>query len=92
MATDLKLNESQPNKAAIRLGAWLKARREELGRTLREAAEHGGCSDPWLSQLETGHASLASIRVDNLNKIAKAYDLEMVTLLEKLRILQPSEK
>lgn len=81
-----------PTPAAQRLGAWLKARRGELKRSLREAAELGKCSDPWLCQLESGYASLASVRADSLPKVAAAYSLSVVDLLKKMKLLTSAEE
>jgi repressor LexA len=40
-----------------RLGAVVRARRMELGLTLREAAAEAGCATSYLSAIETGHRS-----------------------------------
>lgn len=39
----------------MRFGQWLRARREETGRSLRKIAAEVGCSPAYLSALELGH-------------------------------------
>ena len=71
------------------LGKWLKKQRKLIGRSLRDAARLGGCSDGWLCQLETGHTGLRDVRADSISKLSIAYDIDILTLLEVLRVLSP---
>lgn len=63
-----------------KLGEWLRGRREELGRSLRECAQLGRCSDAWLCQLESGHADVTAVKVTSLARVALAYKIPFGTL------------
>lgn len=68
----------------VRLGEWLTSRREKMGRTLRVAADRGGCSDSWLSQLETGSADITKVKLSSLPRLARAYSISIIQLVETM--------
>lgn len=77
-----------PTPYAKRVGDWLKSRREQIRRTLRDAAAKGDCSDAWLSQIENARINVWRTSVEQLYCILAAYKLDMVTLLKLLRVLK----
>lgn len=68
----------------IKFGAWLKERRESLELSLRVAAKAGKCSVAWLCQLENAACDCTAIQVNSLPKLALAYKLPVLTLLDAI--------
>jgi len=68
----------------IKFGIWLRDRREALELSQRAAAKKGGCSDAWLCQLETADCDCTAVQVSSLPKLALAYQLKVITLLEAI--------
>jgi transcriptional regulator with XRE-family HTH domain len=80
--TDLHPKVFRENQ--IRFGLWLRDRRESLGLSQRAAAKKGSCSDAWLCQLETADCDCTAIQVNSLPKLAIAYQLNVITILEAI--------
>jgi transcriptional regulator with XRE-family HTH domain len=68
----------------IKFGEWLKKRREELNLSLKEVAKAGKCSDSWLCQLENAFCDCTSIKAGSLPKLALAYRLPVLTILDAI--------
>lgn len=67
-----------------KFGIWLRDRRESLGISQRLAAKRGNCSDAWLCQLETASCDCTAIQVSSLPKLASAYKLNVITLVDAI--------
>jgi len=80
IVTDLPPDVLERNR--VKFGAWLRARRHELGLSMREAAKQGACSDAWLCQLETVMCDCAAIQVNSLPKLALAYKVPVLTMFD----------
>lgn len=90
-APKLKRIRKPPDERALKLGEWLRKRRDALHLSQRDAAAVGGCSDAWLCQLESGFAAVTCIRADNVRKVAAAYRINIFTMLEALAVLTAEE-
>lgn len=67
-----------------KFGLWLRTRREQLGLSQEEAAKAGHCSDSWLCQLETAFCDCTAIKANKLPKLALAYQLPVLTILDAI--------
>lgn len=74
------LDETTLDRNKVKLGAWLKSRRQELGLTLREAAKAGACSDAWLCQLENATCDVGAVQVSSIPKLSIAYRLPIAAI------------
>lgn len=90
MAKSIKTRDKSPESNTAlgrnkrKLGVWLRARREEIHRSLRQAADEGDCSDAWLCQIENATCDVAAVQVASLPKLARAYNLPITTLLDAI--------
>jgi transcriptional regulator with XRE-family HTH domain len=80
--TDLSPEVLERNR--VKFGAWLRTRREELALSQREAAKAGKCSDAWICQLENAMCDCTAIQVNSLPKLALAYRVPVLTVLDAL--------
>lgn len=63
-----------------KIGAYLKAKREERGMTLRQVEEISGVSNAYLSMIESGRRKDPHPRI--LKSLAAAYRVELETLMK----------
>jgi hypothetical protein len=79
----------QPTPYAKAVGKWLRKRREQLGFSQREAAEHGQCSNAWICQLERATVDIWSTTLRSCAAICQAYKIDVEVLLRVLRVIKP---
>lgn len=72
-----------------KLGDYLRSGRSGLGWTLREAEEHTGVSNAYLSQMEGGKIKQPSPNV--LHKLCEAYKLSYAVVMEYAGYPVPEE-
>lgn len=74
---------------AIRLGAFLRERREALGLSSREIARRTGINDATLSRLERGE--FAAPRPDKLSKVAEALGIPLADVFALADYVVPED-
>jgi hypothetical protein len=75
----LKNNDNEgPMSSDLNIGTRLKARRQELGLSLRELARRTDLSASFLSQIELNKSSLS---IDSMRRIAEALDAPLLGFL-----------
>lgn len=77
----LTIRQGRPNMPAMgNLGTFIRARRQELGLTLRQVAERSGLSFSLISQIELGQKPNPTY--NTVKALARALEIEPSQLLE----------
>jgi transcriptional regulator with XRE-family HTH domain len=76
----------QPDDEVLQLGARIKARRSELGLSLRDVAASTGLSATFLSNLERG---LANPTLESLRRVSNALNTPILYMADMLREASP---
>jgi len=75
---------------AVRLGAFVRARRQQLGfQSMRSFARHAGVDDGMLSRLESGQQE--GVSDENLARIAQGLGITVLELRRQTDMLSPEE-
>jgi transcriptional regulator with XRE-family HTH domain len=80
------MDGEQPDEEVLKLGARIKARRGELGLSLRDVAATTGLSATFLSNLERG---LANPTLDSLRRVSNALNTAILYMADTLRESSP---
>ena len=73
-----------------KLGEYLKTLREEVGFSIREAAQKSEIAPSYLSKIEAGD-TFSTITVQTLIKFSKTYDVPPIAILKEAGLIDSDE-
>jgi len=73
-----------------KLGAYLKQLREDVGLSIRKAAQKVGIAPSYLSKIENGN-SFSTLSIHNLLKLSKFYKIPIGALLKEGSFINSDE-
>ena len=73
-----------------KLGEYLKHLREEVGFSIREAAQKSELAPSYLSKIEAGD-TFSTITVQTLIKLSKTYDIPPIAILKEAGLIDSDE-